>query len=139
MYLNVIIRKKSNFHHDSVLVSVIFVKFKHSFQDSLNPLCKCRFEVESTSHFVLHCPIYSNDRSSLLSTFKNIDSKLLENTDSSLTQMLLYGNPSLDIITNSLILNATVDLYFVPFFKRNNKCFFFCLFLNNPSINLLFR
>ena len=23
-------------------------KFKHSFQDSLNPLCKCSFEVEST-------------------------------------------------------------------------------------------
>ena len=32
-------------------------KFKHSFQDSLNPLCKCGFDVKSTSHFLLHCPI----------------------------------------------------------------------------------
>ena len=84
-------------------------KFKHSFQDSLNPLCKCGAEVELTTHFLLHCPIYNNDRSSLLSTIRNIDCKLLEITDSSLTQTLLYGNPSFDIITNSLILNATID------------------------------
>ena len=76
-------------------------QFNHSFQDSLNPLCKCSAEVESTSHFLLHCPIYNNDRSSLLSTIRNSDCKLLEITDSSLTQTLLYGNPSFDIITNS--------------------------------------
>ena len=66
-------------------------------------------EVESTSHFLFYCPIYNNDRSFLLSTIRNIDCKLLEITDSSLTQTLLYGNPSFDIITNSLILNATID------------------------------
>ena len=81
----------------------------HSFQDSLNPLCKCGAEIESTTHFLLHCPIHNNDRSSLLSTIRNIDCKLLEITDSSLTQTLLYGNPSFDIITNSLILNAIID------------------------------
>ena len=43
-------------------------KFKYSFQDLLNPLCKCGFDVESTSHFLLHCPIYNNKRSSLLIT-----------------------------------------------------------------------
>ena len=43
------------------------------------------------------------------SAIRNIDCKLLEITDSSLTQTLLYGNPSFDIITNSLILNATTD------------------------------
>ena len=83
-------------------------KFKHSFQDLLNPLCKCGAEVESTTHLLLHCPIYNNDWSSLLSTIRNIDYKLLEITGSSLTHTLLYGNPSFDII-NSLILNATID------------------------------
>ena len=48
-------------------------KFRHSFPDLLNPLCKCDFELESTPHFLLHCPIYNNDRSCLLSTIKNID------------------------------------------------------------------
>ena len=118
-------------------------KFKHSFQDSLNPLCKCGAEVESTTHFLLHCPIYNNDRSSLLSTIRNIDCKLLEITDSSLTHTLLYGNPSFDIITNSLILNATIDFilstkrFEETLFKGNNA--FSYLLLNNQSINLLFR
>ena len=97
-------------------------KFKHSFQDSLSPLCKCGAEVESTSHFLLHCPIYNNDRSSLLSTIRNIDCKLLEITDSSLTQTLLYGNPSFGIITISLILNATID--FISSTKRFEEALF---------------
>ena len=73
-------------------------KFKHSFQDSLNPLCKCVDKAESTSHFLLHCAIYNNGRCSLLSTIRNIDCKSLEFTDCSLTQTLLYGNPSFAII-----------------------------------------
>ena len=59
-------------------------KFKHSFQDLLNPFCKRAFEVKSASHFLLHCSIYNNYRSSLLSSIRNIDCKLLGNTDSSL-------------------------------------------------------
>ena len=36
-------------------------KFKHSFQDSLNPFCSCgKGEVETTSHYLLHCSNYSN-------------------------------------------------------------------------------
>ena len=32
-------------------------KFKHSFQDILNPICCCGFDVESTSHYILPCPM----------------------------------------------------------------------------------
>ena len=47
-------------------------KFKQSFQDSLNPLGKCSAEAESTSHFLLHWPIYNNDQSShLRASLKN--------------------------------------------------------------------
>ena len=94
----------------------------HSFQDSLNPLCKCGAEIESTTHFLLHCLIHNNDRSSILSTIRNIDCKLLEITDSSLTQTLLYGNPSFDIITNSLILNVTTG--FILSTKRFEEALF---------------
>ena len=97
-------------------------KFKYSFQDSLNALCKCGAEVESSSHFLLHYLIYDNNRSSLLSTIRNIDSKLLEITDTSLTQTLLYGNPSSDIITNSLSWNATID--FILSTKRFEEALF---------------
>ena len=97
-------------------------KFKHSFQDLLNTLCKYGFEIESTSYFFLHYLIYNNYRSSFLSSNRNIDCKLLENTDSSLTQMLLHGNSSLDINTNSLILNATFD--FILFTERFEEALF---------------
>ena len=33
-------------------------KFKHSFQDTINPLCTCSLEAETTIHFKLHCPYY---------------------------------------------------------------------------------
>ena len=29
-------------------------KFKHGFQDSLNPICKCGNEIETSAHFLLH-------------------------------------------------------------------------------------
>ena len=48
-------------------------KFKHSFQNTLNPICSCGFDVESTSHYFLHCPMYSDERHTLLSTIKTID------------------------------------------------------------------
>ena len=31
-------------------------KFKHSFQDSLNPICSCANDIETSAHFLLHCP-----------------------------------------------------------------------------------
>ena len=31
-------------------------KFKHSFQDCLNPLCPCNNEIETCTHYLLHCP-----------------------------------------------------------------------------------
>ena len=74
------------------------------------------------SHFLLHCTIHNNDRSSLFSSIRNIDCKLLEITDPSLTQTLLYGNPYLDITTNSLIFSATID--FILSTKRSEEALF---------------
>ena len=30
-------------------------KFRHDFKDTLNPLCTCGAEAETTEHFLLHC------------------------------------------------------------------------------------
>ena len=35
-------------------------RFNHNFQNSINPLCNCSLEIESTSHFLLHCHHYTN-------------------------------------------------------------------------------
>ena len=84
-------------------------KFKHGFQDTLNPLCSCGNDVESTEHFLLHCPQFVNERRTLLSTLGNFNCSLLENTSKVLTQTLLFGNTSLSPSDNSKILSATID------------------------------
>ena len=48
-------------------------KFNHNFQNCINPLCSCGMDVESTSHFFLHCPLFDDKRITLLSTLNKID------------------------------------------------------------------
>ena len=84
-------------------------QFKCSFQNYLNSLCICGLSIESTSHFLLHCPIFHDKRHTLLSTLNNIDCKILETTDSYLTHTLLFGCTSFDSETNTLVLNPTID------------------------------
>ena len=36
--------------------------FNHNFESCINPLCTCSLEVESTSHFFLHCHYYDSIR-----------------------------------------------------------------------------
>ena len=69
-------------------------KFKNGFEETLNPLCSCGNDVDSTEHFLLHCPRFVNERRTLLSTLGNFNCSLLENTNKVLTQTLLFGNTS---------------------------------------------
>ena len=72
-------------------------KFKHSFQDSLNPFCSCgKVEVEASSHYLLHCSNYSEERLALLNTIKSIDTHILQQSDSKFTSVLLFRNTSFD-------------------------------------------
>ena len=84
-------------------------KFKHSFQDTLNLLCSCANDVESTEHFLLHCPQLFNERRTLLSTLGNFDYSFLANISNVLTQTSFFRNTSLNPNNNSKILNATID------------------------------
>ena len=53
-------------------------KFKHSFQDSINQFCNCVLDIESTAHYLLHCPTYITERRTLLSIIENMDKNLLD-------------------------------------------------------------
>ena len=46
-------------------------KVKHSFQDTINPLCSGE-DVEPAEHFLLHCPHYVNERRTLLTILGNL-------------------------------------------------------------------
>ena len=64
-------------------------KFKYSFQDCLNPLCFCGSEIETSTQYLLHCPIYTNERMTLLNKIKGINCSILELSDAVVTKILL--------------------------------------------------
>ena len=86
-------------------------KFKHSFQDSLNPICSCGNDTETSGHFLLHCPNFLNERSTSLNIIGSIDRNVLTRSDSQVTETLwyYYGDSNSNNITNTLILNVKID------------------------------
>ena len=83
-------------------------KFKHSFQDTINPLCTCSLAAETTNHFILHCPYYENERHILLASIRGIKSSILDQNDNNIVKTLLYRLDSLNKTHNTSILNATM-------------------------------
>ena len=51
-------------------------KFKHNFRGTLNSLCSCSIEVESTSHYFLGCHFFDALQATLMNDLRNIDSDL---------------------------------------------------------------
>ena len=84
-------------------------KFNHSFQDSLNPFCSCGLGIESTAHYLLHCPTYITERGTLLSTIENIDNNFLDLSEPVLIKTLSFGSNSFDSNADSNVLNATIE------------------------------
>ena len=87
-------------------------KFKHDFLDSLNSICSCGQNIETSTHFLLHCPNYSIERLTFLNIVSNIHRSSLNKNDLKVTESLLYGDSSLDDTNNTLIMNATMEFLF---------------------------
>ena len=66
-------------------------KFRHNFQDCLNPICSCGQEIETTSHFLLHCLNYRCARKKHFAKINLISSNILQQSDLSITKDLLFG------------------------------------------------
>ena len=84
-------------------------KIKHGFRDSLNPICSCGLNIETTCHYILLCANFTNERSILLNIVSKINKNSLISCDATNVKLLLPGDESLDLVTNTLILNATFD------------------------------
>ena len=66
-------------------------KFKHSFKDCLDPLCFCGNDIETSTHYLLHCSIHTNKRMTLLDKIKSINCGILELSGVVMTKVLLCG------------------------------------------------
>ena len=93
-------------------------KFKHNFQDSVDPLCSCGNDIESIVHFVLHCPNFATQRQTLLNKVKSINSSILAENEDLVARTLLFGRPDFIYSTNKEIMNATIS--FILTNKRFN-------------------
>ena len=85
-------------------------KFRHNFQDCLNPLCSCSLEVETTNHYFLHCHYYNDIRKTLLDTVKEITNICLSDfSDETLVNLLLYGNSIYSLEENKEVIKASIN------------------------------
>ena len=92
-------------------------RFNHNFENCLNPLCTCSLEVESTTHFFLHCHHFNAIRITLNNSLKAIDKDILKLSDSSLTKVILYGDSKYSDIQNHDVLISTIT------YILDSKCF----------------
>ena len=84
-------------------------KFRHIFQDTLNPICSCGDDIETTVHYLLHCPNYLDKRRTLLKNLQNIGENISDKNDFQISELLLFGVSSNNDISNTCILNATIQ------------------------------
>lgn len=89
----------------------------YSVGKSLSPQCSCNFPTESTSHYILECFLYNEERRSLFSTYEQFIPKFLSFPKKKQLQTILYGydidntdifstNVSLQIATQKFILKT---------------------------------
>ena len=91
------------------LSHLCYHKFRHNFQDFINPICDCGLEIETTTHFLLHCPLFQCARQSLLTNIKKIDESILKKHDELITKTLLYGDDKFDLSCNKSIISLTIE------------------------------
>ena len=75
-------------------------KFKHNFQDSVDPLCCCGNDIESTVHFFLHFSNFTTQRQTLLNKLKSINASIMTENENSVVRTLLFGRPDFNYSTN---------------------------------------
>ena len=67
-------------------------KFRHNFKVTINPMCSCGFEPETTDHYLLRCKLYIDVRLDLLIDMHTINQSLKNFSEDQLVNVLLFGS-----------------------------------------------
>ena len=89
-------------------------KFRHNFNDTIDPFCLCGTNsLETSEHYLLHYPTFSSLRLKLFDNLHNKNILLLPYDKSLIVQMFLYGsdkfNPTINKIIITLVINYIID------------------------------
>ena len=94
-----------------ILLAVGIKKKRHNFIDTPNDECSCGTGKETTEHFLLKCPLFTDHRQTLLSMVNpkiNLNDDILK--DEIITQILLYWDERLTPGDNNSIFGSNNDL-----------------------------
>ena len=80
-------------------------EYKHGFKDTVDPVCKCGLETETTLYFLLHYKLYSTPGRYIYTAA----SSLTNYPDGKLVNILLYGSEYFSVKANQLILKSTLN------------------------------
>ena len=76
-------------------------KFIHGFLDTVDPICSPANAVENTEHYLLHCSNFATQRTILFDNLQNIGINYGPLDSSTLSRILLFGNPNFSDNINS--------------------------------------
>ena len=100
--IRLLVRLRLNFSHLSQH------RLFHNFWNTGNPFCLYNAENETTSHYLLRCPLFSEQRTKLinleLEILINLDNTLLNHCDDGIVNILLYGSSNYGFSTNKKML-----------------------------------
>ena len=87
-------------------------KFRHNFQDSIDPMYSCSNGIETTIHFFLHFTNNNNNtqRKTLFDKITTIDANIFTENKDSIINTLLYGKHYSENSLNIAMLNVSVEL-----------------------------
>ena len=84
-------------------------KNRHGFIDTPSPVCICNDGIEDTTHFLFACPLYINQRATLIDNISNILQKYNLTNIVQQPQLLLYGHKSITFADNQKIILSTIN------------------------------
>ena len=97
----------------------------HNFANTVNPLCSCSLEIESTEYYFLCCHNYVTFGKILMNELNRINSKFNTLELDELVRTILYGDKHFDNDSNFKMLTATIN------FTKQTKRFEPALFSAN--------
>ena len=85
-------------------------KFRHNFNDTIDPFCLCGTnDLETSEHFLLRCPNYAYLRLELFDNLRNNNMLLLPLKNNLIVQILLFCSENYDSTANNIIISSVME------------------------------
>ena len=84
-------------------------KFRHGFNDTVNPMCPCGTDVETTEHFPLRCHCFSTQIFELFDYLYRLDPPFPKLNTKEKVAYLLYGSRSNSSSLNKDVIKFVID------------------------------